>query len=73
MSRYEFRYFASDPMTPAVEWSDLKGDGLARIRAVSELLRLPHRLAVEVWCGTALIYSHRRRPADPGQGFRPEP
>jgi len=63
MARYEFRYFASDPAVPAIEWGEYRDDRSARIRGASELLRLPHRSAVEVWCGTSLVYSHRRRSA----------
>ena len=58
---YEFRYFNALSSIPVVERLAFGSDGEARIRGVSELLRLPHRAAVEVWRGVVLIYAHRRR------------
>jgi hypothetical protein len=60
---YEFRYFSATSLFPAFERVDLASDGAARAKAAAELLRLPHRAAVEVWRGTALVYSRRRRDA----------
>ena len=46
--------------------------GEARAKAAAELLRLPHRAAVEVWRGPALIYARRRRDAVPRSGSADE-
>jgi len=69
---YEFRYFSATSLFPAFERADFASDGEARAKAAAELLRLPHRAAVEVWRGPALIYARRRRDAVPGSGSADE-
>ena len=61
---YEFRYFNAFSSIPVAERLTFGSDGEARIRGASELLRLPHRAAVEVWRGLVLVYAHRRRGFD---------
>ena len=57
---YEFLYFFRGSSQPARErWSG-PADGAARARAAGELLRMPSRLGVEVWCGERLIYLRSR-------------
>lgn len=60
MPQYELRYFSAGAPQGAVDRVDCAGDGEARARAISGLLRLSHRDAVEVWKGESLLYSRHR-------------
>ena len=71
MPLYEFRYFIPASEAPACERADLASDEAARARAASELLRMPARLAVEVWSDDRLIWRRLRGP--PPGGFSSPP
>jgi hypothetical protein len=57
---YEFRFFFSGSEFPARERHAFAGDGEARARAAGDLLRMPSRRAVTVWCGDRLVWSRAR-------------
>ena len=57
---YEFLYFFRGSPVPARERWSAPADAAARVRAAEALLRMPSRLAVEVWRGERLIYVRSR-------------
>lgn len=59
---YDFLYFFRGSAEPARERRAAPADGVARAHAAGELLRMPSRLGVEVWCGGRLIWRRSRSP-----------
>jgi hypothetical protein len=59
---YEFLYFFRGSSQPACERRTCPADAVARVRAAEELLRMPSRVRVEVWCTGRLVYYHDRAP-----------
>ena len=57
---YEFRYVYRGSTGWACERAFCLQDAAARAKAAEVLLRMPSRLAVEVWCGARLVYVRRR-------------
>lgn len=61
---YEYLYFFRGSAEPVCERRACEADGSARARAAEDLLRMPSRVGVEVWCAGRLIYARSR--ARPG-------
>jgi len=61
---YVFLYFFRGSSEPACERRTCPADGAARIRAAEELLRMPSRVGVEVWCSGRLVYNRSRTGRD---------
>lgn len=59
---YAFRFLVEGNPPIVRERRHMDSDSEARLRAISELLQMPHRLGVEVWQGDRLIYCRRRGP-----------
>lgn len=64
---YEYLYFFRGSLEPVRERRNCPGDGPARARAAEELLRIPSRTRVDVWCGERIVYSRRRGPTPEGR------
>ncbi|OGN43462.1 MAG: hypothetical protein A2623_07660 [Caulobacterales bacterium RIFCSPHIGHO2_01_FULL_70_19] len=64
---YEYLYFFRGSLEPVRERRTCPGDGPARARAAEELLRIPSRTGVDVWCGERIVYSRRRARASEGR------
>ena len=65
---YEYLYFFRGSPEPARERRSCPGDGPARARAAEELLRMPSRTGVQVWCGQRIVYSRTRHGRGPERG-----
>lgn len=61
---YEFIYFFRGSPQPARERRSCTADAEARVRAAEELLRMPSRVGVEVWCSGRLVYNRSRTGRD---------
>lgn len=61
---YEFLFFFRGSSQPACERRICPEDAAARVRAAEELLRMPSRVGVEVWCAGRLVYNRSRTRCD---------
>ena len=57
---YAFHFLVEGSPPIVHERRHMDSDKAARLRAIAELLQMPHRLGVEVWQGERLIYSRTR-------------